>query len=52
MKGKVTEMIRLFTKWAFCIVSKPFLTVVLQLVLAEAQIDRPTKRVSGSVGLG
>lgn len=36
----------------FCTVSKPSLTVLLLLVLAEVQIDRPTQSVAGSVGLG
>lgn len=52
MKDKVTEMIRLSLQMGFCTVSKPSLTVLLLLVLAEVQIDRPTQSVAGSVGLG
>lgn len=51
-KARLRKWFVSLTRWAFCTVSKPFLTVVLRLVLAEAQIDRPTKRVSGSVDLG
>lgn len=49
---KFTEMICLSNQVGVCTFSDTSLTMVLWLVLVTAQTDRPTQRVSRSIGMG